>query len=80
MREIDMVRAAVMVAQLWEGERPAPAAAVKLVAYVLRDCEAENATYRAALEKIARGVPGCDAEYIARKAIGSPSGSEGDGP
>lgn len=75
-RELDTVRATVMVAQLWEGERPAPAAAVQLVAYILRDCDAETATYRAALTKIANGVPGCDAEYIARKALGSPSGSE----
>jgi hypothetical protein len=36
------------------------------------------ATYRVALEKIAKGVPGCDAEYLAQQALGSPSGSEGE--
>lgn len=68
--DLDTVRAAVMVAQCWEGALPAPAAAVQLVARILRDADAENATYKAALEKIANGVPGCDAEHIARKALG----------
>lgn len=34
--------------------------------------------FSAALGKIAGGVPGCDAEYIAKQALGSPSGSEGE--
>lgn len=81
--ELDTVRAAVMVAQLWEGERPAPAAAVQLVALILRDCDAENATYRAALQKIASGRD-CESHHcsclgMAKKALGSPSGGDPNG-
>lgn len=44
----------------------------------LRKLREVHARYKAALEKIAGGLPGCDAEYIAKQALGSPSGSTGD--
>ncbi len=34
------------------------------------DLEAEVARLRAVLARIAEGIPGCDAEYLAREALG----------